>query len=139
MSPSHAHYRPPDHSKGDESTIGGYAAVHDRPAAFEGSDGFSYSVELMTEQTGDAAAPWGAFILFVKWARLGAQSPEGHLESEYLVRGASDAEVKHAIGAMPLENVKALLERLIAERHGAASTRRWWDAMRDDGSEGADA
>jgi len=55
------------------------------------------------------------------------------------VRGASDAEVKHAIGAMPLENVKALLERLIAERHGAAPTRRWWDAMRDDGSEGADA
>jgi len=139
MSPSHAHYRPPDHSKGDESTIGGYAAVHDRPAAFEGSDGFSYSVELMTEQTGDAAAPWGAFILFVKWARLGAQSPEGHLESEYLVRGASDAEVKHAIGAMPLESVKALLERLIAERHGAAPTRRWWDAMHDDGSEGADA
>ena len=42
-------------SKGDESTIGGYAAVHDRPAAFEGSDGFSYSVELMTEETGDRA------------------------------------------------------------------------------------
>jgi hypothetical protein len=139
MSPSHAHYRPPDHSKGDESTIGGYAAVHDRPAAFEGSDGFSYSVELMTEQTGDAVAPWGAFILFVKWARLGAQSPEGHLESEYLVRGASEAEDQHAIGEMPLEDVKALLERLIAERHGESPTRRWWDAMRDDGSEGADA
>ena len=43
----HAHYRPPDHSKGDESTIGGYMAVHDRPAAFEGSDGFSYSVEII--------------------------------------------------------------------------------------------
>ena len=75
----------------------------------------------------------------MKWARLGAQSPEGHLESEYLVRGASEAEVRRAIGEMPLEDVKALLEQLIAERHGAAPTRRWWDAMRDDGSEGADA
>jgi hypothetical protein len=139
MSPSHAHYRPPDHSKGDESTIGGYAAVHDRPAAFEGSDGFSYSVELMREETGDADAPWAAFILFVKWSRLGAQSPEGHLESEYLVRGESEADVKHAIGQMPLEDVKALLEHLIAERTAGAPTRRWWDAMRDDDSEGAGA
>jgi hypothetical protein len=140
MSPSHAHYRPPDHSKGDESTIGGYAAVHDRPAAFEGSDGFSYSVELMSEETGDADAPWAAFILFVKWARLGAQSPEGHLESDYLVRGESEADAKHAIGEMLLEEVKALLELLIAERDAGAPTRPWWDAMRDDDdSEGAGA
>jgi hypothetical protein len=140
MSPSHAHYRPPDHSKGDESTIGGYAAVHDRPAAFEGSDGFSYSVELMSEETGDADAPWAAFILFVRWARLGAQSPEGHLESDYLVRGESEAEVKHAIGETLLEDVKALLDRLIAERHAGAPSRPWWDAMRDDDdSEGAGA
>ena len=46
-----ARFVPPDHSKGDEATIGGYAAVHDRPAAFEGSDGFSYSVEMMAEET----------------------------------------------------------------------------------------
>ena len=30
-------FRPADHSKGDANTIGGYMAVHDRPAAFEGS------------------------------------------------------------------------------------------------------
>jgi hypothetical protein len=143
MSPSHAHYRPPDHSKGDESTIGGYAAVNDRPAAFEGSDGFSYSVELMTEQLGDeqgsGAPPWAAFILFVKWSRLGAQSPEGHLESDYLVHADSDAEARRMVGAMPLEDVKALLERLITERNAGAPTRRWWDAMRDEGSEGEGA
>ena len=62
---SHARYRPPDHSKGDESTIGGYMAVHDRPAAFEGSDGFSYSVEIMSEETSDAPGEWGAFLLFI--------------------------------------------------------------------------
>ena len=135
MSPSHAHYRPPDHSKGDESTIGGYAAVHDRPAAFEGSDGFSYSVELMTEGTGDVAAPWAGFALFVKWARLGAQTPEGHLESGYLVHELSEAAAKSKLGSMRLEEVKALLEELIAEREAGAPTRRWWDAMRDEGTD----
>jgi hypothetical protein len=111
--------------------------VNDRPAAFEGSDGFSYSVELMSEETGDADAPWASFILFVKWSRLGAQSPEGHLESDYLVRCASEADAKRTIGEMPLEDVKALLERLIVERNAGTPKRRWWDAMRDEGSEGA--
>jgi hypothetical protein len=134
MSPSHAHYRPPDHSKGDESTIGGYAAVHDRPAAFEGSDGFSYSVELMTEETGDPQSPWAGFILFIKWARLGAQTPEGHLESDYLVHGPSEADARHKLGAMSLDAVKSLLDRLIADRAGAGPSRRWWDAMRDERS-----
>lgn len=130
---SHARYRPPDPSKGDESTIGGYAAVHDRPAAFEGSDGFSYSVELMTEETGDAAAPWAAFFLFVKWSRLGAQSPEGHLETDYLFTAASQADARAALGETKLEDVKALLDRMIAAKQGAAPTRKWWDAMRDEG------
>jgi hypothetical protein len=133
---SHARYRPPDHSKGDESTIGGYAAVHDRPAAFEGSDGYSYSVELMAEPTDDASAPWAAFILFVKWARLGAQSPEGHLETDYLLTAATEQDAVNALGETPLSEVKALLDRLIAARSGG-STRKWWDAMRDDSSEGA--
>jgi hypothetical protein len=130
---SHARYRPPDHSKGDESTIGGYTAVHDRPAAFEGSDGYSYSVEMMVEPTGDPSGVWGAFFLFVKWARLGAQSPEGHLETEYLLTAASAADAAAAIGETPLDEVKLLLDRLIAQREGAAPGRRWWDAMRDEG------
>jgi len=135
---SHARYRPPDPSKGDESTIGGYAAVHDRPAAFEGSDGYSYSVELMAEPAGDPSGSWAAFFFFVKWARLGAQSPEGHLESEYLLTAANEADAITALGETPLDEVKALLDRLIAQREGAAPTRRWWDAMRDDGDEKPD-
>lgn len=133
---SHARYRPPDHSKGDESTIGGYTAVHDRPAAFEGSDGFSYSVELMAEPTDDDSAPWASFFLFVKWARLGAQSPEGHLETDYLFTAGSEDDALAALGETPLAEVKSLLDRLIAARSGV-STRRWWDAMRDEGGEGA--
>ena len=134
---SHARYRPPDHSKGDESTIGGYTAVHDRPAAFEGSDGFSYSVEMMVEPTGDASGIWGAFFLFVKWARVGAQSPEGHLETEYLLTAASETDALTAIGETPLTEVKLLLDRLIAQRDGKEPSRRWWDAMRDEGGDDA--
>ena len=132
---SRARYRPPDHAKGDANTIGGYAAVHDRPAAFEGSDGFSYSVEIMTEATAAAAAPWAAFFLFVKWSRLGAQSPEGHLETDYLLTAANESDARAALGETPLTEVKALLDRLIAARDGGAPPRRWWDAMHDEGSD----
>ena len=125
---AHPRYRPPEPSKGDESTIGGYAAVHDRPAAFEGSDGFSYSVELMAEESGDPQMPWAGFILFVRWARVGAQSPEGHLETAYLVHGASDPDVRQQLGILPLAAVKALLDTLIDERV-TGPARSWWDAM----------
>src|SRR4051812_2536898 len=128
---SHARYRPPDHSKGDESTIGGDMAVHDRPAAFDGSDGFSYSVEIMCDVTDEREQIWGAFFLFIRWSRIGAQTPEGHIESDYLVHADNDADARRILGEMPIDDVKALLDRLIAERKGGATTRRWWDAMRD--------
>jgi len=128
----HGQFRPADHSKGDANTIGGYAAVHDRPAAFEGSDGFSYSVEIMTEETGDRHGPWGAYLLFVKWARLGAQAPEGHIESDFLVTAKSEEEARRRIGEMSLGAVKGVLDRGIAAARGAAPRRRWWDAMHDD-------
>ncbi len=128
---SHARYRPPDHARGDESTIGGYAAVHDRPAAFEGSDGFSYSVELIVDETPDAAAPWAGFVFFVRWARLGAQSPEGHLETDYLVHAATEDDARRQLGALTLDVVKTQLDRLIASVAGGSS-RAWWDAMRDE-------
>lgn len=126
-------FRPADHSKGDANTIGGYMAVHDRPAAFEGSDGFSYSVAILAEQTDDdEQEPWDAFFLFVKWARIGAQSPEGHLESDYIESGATEVEARQRAGEMPLNLVKLLLDGLIARRDAAQPTRPWFDAMRDE-------
>lgn len=124
-------FKQPDFSKGDPNTIGGYAAAHDRPAAFEGSDGFSYSVELMASDDGKGAEPWGAFVFFVRWARIGASSPEGHLESEVLARGATQEQAIERLGALPLTRVKAVLDELIARASGGAPKRKWWDAMRD--------
>jgi hypothetical protein len=123
-------FRPADHSKGDANTIGGYMAVHDRPAAFEGSDGFSYSVEILAQEEQGEAEPWGAFFLFVKWARIGAQSPEGHLESDYVARASSEQQARELAGRLNLNEVKVLLDALIARRAGKPP-RRWFDVMRD--------
>ena len=104
-------------------------AVHDRPAAFEGSDGFSYSVEILAQPEG--TSDWGAFFLFVKWARIGAQSPEGHLESDYVARGASEAEAVKNAGGLSLNETKKILDALIERASGSKTTRRWFDVMRD--------
>jgi len=124
---------PPDHGRGDANTIGGYAAVHGRPAAFEGSDGLSYSVEIVTAQTGHADHPWGAYLLFVQWARVGATSPSGHLESDFLAESDVEADARAVVGALSLGEVRGVLHALIEASRGGAPTRRWWDAMRDEG------
>lgn len=139
-----AQFKPADHSKGDANTIGGYQAVHDRPAAFDGPDGFSYSVALVAEPTGEPARPWAAFILFVRWARIGAQTPEGHLETDYLAFGETEREALQAIGATALSEVKRQLDELVVTNqrargaradNGSASgsppARRWWDPVHD--------
>jgi hypothetical protein len=135
----HGQFLQPDHSRGDANTVGGYRAVHERPAAFEGRDGFSYSVEAMAEETcDDAARPWAGYLLFVRWSRIGASAPAGHLESEYLTRAATEAEALADVGRTPLATAREHLERLVAARHGGqAPARRWWDAMKVD--EDADA
>ena len=125
-------FRPADHSKGDANTIGGYMAVHDRPAAFEGADGFSYSVEILAQQDPNAHGDWAAFFLFVKWARIGAQSPEGHLESDYVARGATEREALANAGKLALSETKTILDTLIARTSKGGSRRRWFDVMRDE-------
>jgi hypothetical protein len=134
---SHGRFVPPDHDKGDANTIGGYQAVHARPAAFEGPDGLSYSVEIMADlagdRSGDAALPWAAYILFVRWHRTGEQTPAGHLETAYLSRGMSEDEVLADVARLPLSAVKGLLDACVLAAAGTSAPRRWWDAMRDEG------
>lgn len=128
-------YIPPDPSQGDERTLGGYMAVHSRPAAFEGSDGMSYSVEVLANETGEGDRPWGGYLLFLRWTRVGQSAVEGHLESDFLAFGASEVEARAAVGRMSLWETKDVLEGLVRRDYGGAPERRWWDAMRaEDGA-----
>lgn len=115
MSTHHGHHLPPDHDAGEERTLGGYMAVHKRPAAFEGVDGHAYSADILTDTTGDRTAPWGAYLFFVRWGH-GEPEVQGHLETGFIVTGTSEAVVRHQLGAMPLASVKATLDALIRGR-----------------------
>jgi hypothetical protein len=124
-------FLPADHSKGDPNTIGGYMAVHDRPAAFEGSDGASYSVEIVTDASGDQSRPFAAYLLFVRWRETDPVAT-GHLETEFLAYGDTEEEARKLVGALLLNEVKARLDALITARRAAALP--WWEAMRQEGS-----
>jgi hypothetical protein len=123
---------PADHSRGDANTIGGYIAVHDRPAAFEGSDGLSYSVEICADETGERDRPFGAYFLFLRWRRIGEAAVEGHVETDFLAHGMTEAEARDRIGTMKLSEVRQVLEAALRARAPGESRRRWWDAMRDE-------
>lgn len=133
-------FLPADHAKGDERTIGGYAAVHARPAAFEGRDGLSYSVEILADRSDDTAAqigaaPFGAFFLFVQWKRFGEQGVEGHLESPFLAHGADVEAAKTALGAMAVDEVQRHLDSLIVAREEAErEAQRIAAALDDEGA-----
>lgn len=106
-------------------------AVHDRPAAFEGSDGASYSTELVVDKTEDQSALFGSYILFIRWG-LGEPFASGHLETPYLFYGKTEEEARRMVSQLPLNTVKKLLDGLIAAR--SQSARPWWEAMQDEGS-----
>lgn len=122
-------FLPADHSKGDANTIGGYAAVHARPAAFEGRDGASYSVEIMVDETGDAAAPYAGYLLFIRW-RHGDPVATGHLETDYLTYASDEKSAHDAVGAMSLNDVKRHLDALIAAA-AAPQPRPLYEVIRD--------
>lgn len=88
-------------------------AKHDRAAAFSGSDGEPYSVGLWIDDDPDDRGRFGGALLFVRWSR-GGDSPIGHLESDYLVFGATPDEARERLGALSLYDVKAVLDELVA-------------------------
>jgi hypothetical protein len=122
-------FLPADHSKGDANTVGGYTAVHARPPAFEGKDGTSYSVEIMTDTTGDSANPHAGYLLFVRWG-VGDPVATGHIETDFLVYGSSDEEAHEKMGAMLLNDAVAQLNLGIDKRD--ATGRPWYEAMHDE-------
>jgi hypothetical protein len=91
----------------------------------------------MVDETGDAAAPFAAYLLFVRWARIGAQSPEGHLETDYLTSGPTAEAARASLGAWQLAAVKVTLDALVGAQRRDLPRRRWFDAMYDDDGGGA--
>ncbi len=118
-------FLPPDHTKGDEGTIGGYAAVHGRPAALEGSDGFAYSVEVLGDRLEAAREhAFGAYLLFLRWRRVGEEGIEGHLESDFLEFGASREDALQRLRDWRIERVQDLLNAMIEDDRVNTDTGR---------------
>ena len=116
----------PDFSKGDPNTLGGYAAVHDRPAAFEGADGFSYSVEILADDDEQGQNPWGAYLFFVKWTRI-ARALQRYSRFDVMARGATEAQARERLGAMSLAD--SSVRRLARCPRVAARRSEVLDAM----------
>ena len=85
----------------DDSTLGGYFAVHDRPPAYDGPDGHPYTVSVEVEKTANLRAPYS-----------------GHVETPTLVECASAEEAVRRLGEKTLLEVQALLLEAIRQRDG---------------------
>jgi len=90
--------------------------VHERAPAFSGIDGQSYSVGTYVDDSADAQGRYGAALLFVRWSDAGDR-PVGHLETDYLFRGATPADALAPLLALTLQDVKRYLDQCI-EKHG---------------------
>lgn len=99
----------------DDSTLGGYLDVHDRPPAFAGPDGAAYSAAIYVDGTPDERGRYGAAVLFVCWSQTGDR-PVGHAETPYLVFGATPEEAAIKLRALTLHEVKQQLDRAVAAR-----------------------
>lgn len=99
----------------DDTTLGGYFRVHDRPPAYEGSDGHPYTVSVESERTGNLAAPYAGYLVFPRWAQNGV-GVVGHVETPTLVESGSTEDVTASLGALTLHEVQTLLEQAIKEQ-----------------------
>lgn len=99
----------------DDTTLGGYFRVHDRPPAYEGSDGHPYTVSVETEKTADLKAPYAGYLVFPRWAQSGV-GIVGHLETPTLVEGRTADEATKRLGELSLFTVQDLLEEAIQRR-----------------------
>lgn len=119
-------FLPADHSKGDETTVGGYEAVHARPAALDAPDGFPYSIARLADPLGDdARGAFGAYLLFLRWRRIGEEGVEGHIETDYLEFADSREAAFEKLGAWPLARAQEYLNAELALQ--SPPTSEWDD------------
>ena len=99
----------------DESTLGGYFAIHGRSPGFTGSDEMPYTVAIESERPTDDEEEWVAFLVFLRWA-ANSTAIMGHLDSPDLGRGATEDEAREALGRLTLHEVKSVLDEAIRRR-----------------------
>ncbi|MGD8699414.1 MAG: hypothetical protein PVJ43_08995 [Gemmatimonadales bacterium] len=96
-----------------DATLGGYWREHERPPAFSGRDGDSYTVEIITEcADAESVGPWCAYLFFLRWR---GSDPVGHVESEVLAEADNEEAVRATLEKLTLHEVKVLLDRLVPE------------------------
>lgn len=95
-----------------DASLAGYFREHERPPAFQGTDGEPYTVSVEAEKTPDLRAPWEGYLVFPRWASTGL-GVLGHVETPTLVRARSRDEVIRALGQLPLVQVKLLLDEAL--------------------------
>jgi len=98
-----------------DETLGGYMEHHRRPPAFEGADGYPYTVSVEVEKTPDLLSPFAGYLVFPRWARTGA-GIVGHVETPFLLRGKTREEVASRLKAMTLVEVNEHLGKAIRTR-----------------------
>ena len=91
-----------------DATLGGYLGEHERPPAFQGADGCSYTVEILIDSDDGA---YHGYLFFLKWEGGG---PVGHVESEYLVDADCEGEARAGLEKLTLHEVKSVLDNLVA-------------------------
>jgi hypothetical protein len=97
----------------DDTTLGGYQRVHQRPPAFGGADGRAYSVSPWADDVPDATGRYGAALLFVRWGD--GERPVGHVETDYLAFGPTPEAALAPLLALTLREVKEHLDRCVEQ------------------------
>ena len=106
-----------DRKTAPDETLGGYLEVHERPPAFTGSDGQPYTASVEVESVENLAAPYVGYLVFPRWAETGL-GIVGHVETPLLFEGKSRDEVQDQVHALPLTEVKRLLDEAIQGKAG---------------------
>ncbi len=94
-----------------DATLGGYLSEHQRPPAFEGPNGDSYTVEIVIDRPDEDAGPWCGYLFFLRWK---GSEPVGHVESDFLSEAQTEIEARTPLERLTLHEVKDVLYELVA-------------------------
>lgn len=112
---------PDDDSPPPDATLGGYLEVHTRPPAFDGSDGQPYSVSVEVERIASLQTPFAGYLVYPRWAETGV-GIVGHVETPILWERTSREEILNEAHALPLTEVKRLLDEAIRRKESGHPT-----------------